>query len=390
MDRNRAALVVDDDDFVRSLLLRQLAALGFTRVDGADSVSAACQRLASAERYDVVLCDLVMPGADGVELLREIATLQAGAALLLVSRADHKTLRSVEELARGRGLWVLGALRKPVALPDLRGLLMRLAGGAPARAPSAGAIDPAELDAALRAGAIQAYVQPKVGVRDRALVGVEALARWPRAGAPPVSPEVFVAVAERHGLIDALTENVARQALQACGAWKRDGLCTRVAINVAMVSLSRLQLPETLAALAAASGVEPWQVTVEVTESGVMADPVTALDVLTRLRLRGFELAIDDFGAGYSSLKQLQRVPFNELKVDMSFVRPMLEDREARHIVESSVRLARELGLRSVAEGVESEGHLVQLEQIGCDVAQGFFIARPLPAAQLPAWARSR
>jgi EAL domain-containing protein (putative c-di-GMP-specific phosphodiesterase class I)/FixJ family two-component response regulator len=392
MHRNEAALVVDDDDFVRRLLIRQLTSLGFTRVEGAANGATARAHLAGAERLGLVICDLVMPDVDGVELIREIAQLQPQAPVVLVSRMDPKMLRSVEALARERALWILGALQKPVRIDQLQALVAQIAAGPPRARVVAEAVQvgPDELRAALEAGAIEAWVQPKVAVADGALAGVEALARWPRPGQPAVPPDVFIAVAEQHGLIDALTETMLRQALQACGDWERGGLRTHVSVNIAVASLNRLRLPETITGLAAGYGVEPQQVTIEVTESGVMADPVMALDILTRLRLRGFALSIDDFGAGYSSLKQLRRVPFTELKIDMSFVRPMLEDEEAARIVQSSVRLAQELELTSVAEGVESARHLERLRAFGCDVAQGYFIARPFPAAQLPEWARAR
>jgi EAL domain-containing protein (putative c-di-GMP-specific phosphodiesterase class I) len=244
----------------------------------------------------------------------------------------------------------------------------------------------AELRSALRNEEIKLYLQPQLDARDGSLHGVEALARWISPVHGVVPPTCFIELAEQNGLIDELTESILGKSLAACGGWNRAGLRTRISVNTPISSMCSLVLPDTIAALCQRRGLEPQQLTLEITESGLMQDPVRALDVLTRLRLRGVDLAIDDFGCGYSSLQQLKRMPFNELKIDCSFVMSMLRDAESRGIVKSSLNLCRELGLRSVAEGVESAAHWDALLELDCDMVQGYHIARPFPAEQMLEW----
>lgn len=384
-----AVLLVDDDDFVRSLLARQLAGLGTAVVTQAGGGASALAMLHERGPFHLVICDLQMPGMDGVEFLRHLALAQPGVAVVLISTQERKVRQLVDELVRARGLHLLGSLAKPVATSDLRELLAaldqapRTAGAQPLPDVSAD-----ELREALAAGEIDVHVQPKVEVRTRRLVGVEALARWIRPDGRCIFPERFIPVAEATGLIDPLTDTVVRKAFESCGEWARGGLVTGIAVNASTATLQRLDLPELMTDMAVACSVEPRQVIVEITESGVLQEGALSLDVLTRLRLRGFTLSIDDFGLGYSSLQQVQRLPFSELKIDRSFVAGLLTNPESARIVESTLLLARNLGLKVTAEGVETEPQLLRLAELGCDYAQGYFIARPFPRAELPAWAR--
>lgn len=382
------ALIIDDDVFVGRTVAGQLRSAGLDDVVVvADGHEAVCL-LNENRPFSLIISDLSMPKFDGVQIMRLIAARQTQAAVLFMSGAGGKLLASVEDLARSRGLHVVGAWPKPLRMDDLRRVVAELGsgrGGIAAKAVAAAAT-PSELRAALKNEEIQVYVQPQLDARSGALHGVEALARWNSPVHGWVSPAYFIELADLNDLIDELTESMLTNSLAACGAWQRGGLRTRISVNAPISSMCNLVLPDTIVALAARRGLETDQLTLEITESGMMRDPVRALDVLTRLRLRGADLAIDDFGCGYSSLQQLKRMPFNELKIDCSFVMSMLKDSEARSIVKSSLELCRELGLRSVAEGVESAAHWDALAKMGCDVVQGFYIARPFPASKLPAW----
>jgi len=383
----QTALVVEDDAFVCHALSRQLSALGVgTVVTAADGLEAV-RLLRNSATFALVVCDLCLPGADGVELVRELARSQPRAALLLISSKDRKVLSAVSGVARAHRLNLLGALEKPVTTEALRGLLRQTAPSELASVPrSPPAFTPADLRDAIVRGEINIHVQPKLHAISGELVGVEALARWFSPACGLVPPGAFIKVAERHDLIDDFTDLVLDRSLAACGAWKRQGLDTCVAVNMPVSSAQRLDLPERIESIAAGHGVRPEQLIVEITESGLAEDPRKALDVLSRLRLHGVSLALDDFGCGYSSMQQLKDLPFDRLKIDQAFVRAAIDDPEMRSIVKASIQLAGELGLQTVAEGVESRELWDLMIGMGCDLVQGYFIARPFAADRLPAW----
>ena len=247
-----------------------------------------------------------------------------------------------------------------------------------------------ELRAALDAGEIDIYAQPKLGLRSGRLAGAEALARWLKPDGRVLPPAAFVPLAERSGLADALTQQVVRRALAAQHSWREQGLDIPISVNLPIDSLDHLDLPEQLGAELARYGTEPDRLILEITESGVMKDLARSLDVVTRLRLRGYRLSIDDFGTGYSSLEQLKRFPFSELKIDRAFVDGAAGDPSLRSIAESSIRLARDLHLKTCAEGVETEADYELMRELGCELVQGYYVARPMPAPELPRWALAR
>lgn len=391
---SRSVLVIDDDEFVCAVLSRQLAGLG-ARVSTAHDGDSARQALRQQGAFDIVLCDLKMPGVDGIELLRSFAVAHGETALVLMSSCDAKTLAAAEQLARARELPLLGCVAKPIGAHTLKALLQRFAerASAPAAAAPRPAADPVSaeaLGAAIAAGQIDVYIQPKVDIGTGLLAGAEALARWLKPDGSVVMPDAFLGVAERAGLMDALTDLVLRQALGACGAWQAQGLRTSIAINLAASCLERLDLPERIAAEAERHGVSPDQIILEVTETGMMKDLARSLDVVTRLRLRGFRLAVDDFGVGYSSLERLRHFPFTELKLDRAFVDGAARNAQVRSIAESSIRLAHDLQLNTCAEGVETKADLEVMRALGCDLVQGYFLCRPMPKSQLPGWVTSQ
>jgi EAL domain-containing protein (putative c-di-GMP-specific phosphodiesterase class I) len=222
---------------------------------------------------------------------------------------------------------------------------------------------------------------------DGALIGVEALVRWQHPVDGLVYPGRFIAVAEAHSLIDGLTRAVLRQALAQSRRWRGTGLALRVAVNVSMDNLARLDFPEFVQSEILRHGVPPTDLLLEVTESRLMVDARASMDILTRLRLKQVGLSIDDFGTGHSSLAQLRDIPFDELKIDRGFVHGICDHATQRAIFTASLEMAHQLGMKVVAEGVEDRSHWDFVRAAGCDVAQGYFIARPMPADALAAWA---
>jgi EAL domain-containing protein (putative c-di-GMP-specific phosphodiesterase class I) len=234
------------------------------------------------------------------------------------------------------------------------------------------------------------YFQPKVALADRRVVGVECLARWEHPVYGPVTPEDFVAVAEHTGQIGQLTELVLRHGLRRAREWADEGRALGVAVNVSPRSLADTRWPDQLAALLHEYGVAPERLTLEIGEEALLGDQTRSLEALRRLRVLGVRLSIDDFGTGYSSLALLRRLPINEVKIDKLFVQGMATDTADLAIVRAVVDLARRFDLAVVAEGVESELTLAKLEEIGCDLGQGFLFSRPLPDERLDAWLAAR
>ena len=241
----------------------------------------------------------------------------------------------------------------------------------------------AELRRAIEQEQLVLYYQPKASLASGRVVGVEALVRWEHPERGLVPPNDFIPVAERTGLIKPLSRYVLRAAIRQCRDWNAEGRDLQVAVNLTIPDLLDLTLPDYIAGLLDETGVRPAQLELELTESTILADPFRVHQVLTRFDEMGIGLAIDDFGTGYSSFAYLKRLPVQTIKIDRSFVMGMCEDESDATIVRSTVDLARNLGLGVVAEGVESQEIWDALRAQGCSLAQGYFISRPVPAAEL-------
>jgi diguanylate cyclase (GGDEF)-like protein len=246
-----------------------------------------------------------------------------------------------------------------------------------------------ELRAAIHERALTLHYQPKVDFGTEGAVGVEALARWdhPRRGA--ISPVEFIELAEQSGLINPLTFYVLDRALEQMKDWLAKGLDLTVSVNLSLQSLLDLQLPAMVEDMLKKWEVPPAHLILEITESCMMSDPTRTMAILNTLNDMGVRLSIDDFGTGYSSLSYLKRLPVSELKIDKSFVMDMLADESNAVIVRSTIDLGRNLGLRVVAEGVASDAIYSTLVQLGCSLAQGFHISRPIPAEEIETWLRT-
>lgn len=381
-------LLLDDDTFSLKLLAFQLARAGcddVTAFERADAALAAIGAMASS--IDLVFCDLQMPGIDGVEFVRHLVALGYAGGLVLVSGEERRILQTVEKLAAAHRLRILGALSKPVSAVELAAVLERAA--ARPAPPKSAALEPCsadELRAALAGHELINHYQPKVDLASGAVVGVEALVRWLHPQHGLVYPDRFISTAEQHGLIGELTAGVLRGALRQTRRWMDAGIGLHMAVNVSMDNFGALDFPDYVAREAHAAGVPLTSLVLEVTESRLMADPLAPLDILTRLRLKHIGLAIDDFGTGHSSLAQLRDIPFDELKVDRGFIHGAHSDPSLRAIVDASLGMARQMGIRTVAEGVEDAQDWRYVRAAGCDIAQGYFLAKPMPGEQIAAW----
>ncbi len=347
------------------------------------------------EAGSVMVLDLHMPEMDGIEVMRRLAQMRNPPALILISGHDAGVLRSAEKLCRAHGLEVIGSFRKPLSLDTLLQLFEQHIPDANRLKQNSshlveGEITLIALQQAIRNEQLVLHFQPQIEIATGILSGIEALVRWQHPEQGLIYPDRFIPLAEQNGLMAELTHWVIDKTVKQEQQWQDADLTTTVSVNISALDITGLMLPEQLAELLKNNELAPTRLTLEITESALMGELVTSLDILTRLRLKGISLSIDDFGTGYSSLSLLHRVPFTELKIDRSFVSNMHEDNEARAIVKTCILLGHELNMRVVAEGVENEEHFELLKQMGCDLAQGYFIARPMPGSELMAWAKTK
>jgi EAL domain-containing protein (putative c-di-GMP-specific phosphodiesterase class I)/CheY-like chemotaxis protein len=382
-------LLLDDDGFMLRLLVRMLAHMGHTNVLAFEDGPKALQELfAPSQPVDLIVLDINMPGMDGIEFIRRLAECRYEGSVVLASGENSRILDSVNRLLQLNNIATLGHLQKPIQPQTLEALLQRLiprrcGTGRPAATHTYGV---EELRSAIARGELVNFYQPKVSMNTGELVGAESLVRWQHPSDGLVFPDRFIPVAAQHGLMTELTRAVLPLAMRQVSAWSRSGRHVPVAVNVSMDDLRTLDFPDVAAAFAAELSIEPSMITLEVTEGQVMGQLSTALDVISRLRLRRFRLAIDDFGTGYSSLAQLRDLPFDELKIDRGFVHGACNDLTLRAICSASLRMAQQLQLHVVAEGIEDLSDWNLLRELGCDDAQGYYIARPMPAADLARW----
>jgi len=244
----------------------------------------------------------------------------------------------------------------------------------------------AELRRALERSELELYYQPKATFADGKVHSVEALLRWNHPERGLVPPDGFIPVAQQTGLIKPLTFYVVDEALRQCREWLDEGLRLAVAVNLSTRNLLDVEFPAQVEGLLERWDVDPGLLDFEITESTMLADPARTKQVLERLSAMGIRLSIDDYGTGYSSLAYLKRVPVDEIKIDRSFVMNMCDDEDDATIVRSTIDLGRNLGLEVVAEGVETEEVWSRLEKLGCTLAQGYYLSRPLPAAEFRTW----
>ncbi|HVL01396.1 MAG TPA: EAL domain-containing response regulator [Dongiaceae bacterium] len=387
---SQGVLVVDDSGTQRANIRACLQQFGIQRVhEAADGSSALhCFRHSSTPPAVVVL-DLELPGMDGIEVLQRLGEERHRPAIIVASAADEVLISAVATMVEALGVPLLGAFRKPVPAAALRAALAsfgRFDNGPLHGAAPITEIDPLELRQAIQAGQIQPFYQPKISLQQGTLAGLEALARWTDSQGRSIPPSRFIALAEQHGLIGELTLALLRQVLRDMGSWQQRGVQPPVAINLSATSLVDRNLAGDIIQQVQAMAVSSRQVTFEITESALVADLASALATISRLRLKGFGFSIDDYGTGFSSMQQLSRFPFTELKIDRTFVHGAPQREQLRTILQSAIDMGRRLGITTVAEGVETEAELHLLKAMGCRQAQGYLIARPMPAQQVADW----
>ncbi len=371
-----------------SLLVRTLEQLAFVQITACGSGRDALKEMDRPQGTpDLILLDLNMPEMDGVEFLRKLVDRRYTGALILVSGEDEQILQSVGKLVQAHRMTALGHARKPLQPKALEALIGKWQPAAGAKRRAGRAVFSAQdVRAAIANREFVNFYQPVVSVATGKLVGAEALVRWRHPAIGMVYPDQFIGIAESNGLISDLTRTVLDEALAQARQWRDAGLPLQVAVNVSTEDLASLDFPDVVARCASNAGLAPTDVMLEVTESRLMAMLVIALDVLNRLRLKRFRLSIDDFGTGHSSLAQLRDIPFDELKIDRGFVHGAGSDTKLRAIFNASLELGKQLQMQVVAEGTENRADWDFLRHSGCDRAQGYFIAKPMPGVEMIGW----
>jgi EAL domain-containing protein (putative c-di-GMP-specific phosphodiesterase class I)/CheY-like chemotaxis protein len=384
-------LVAEDHEFQRNALVWMLTGLGAHSIQQAGDGREALRLVNEpGNAIDVVISDLDMPGMDGMEFIRHLGQSGAQVSIILVSALEAKLLASIATMAGAYGMHVLGAVEKPLTpenLVQLIALHRRRSRMAVTTVSIPFALD--DLLTGLRNDEFEPYFQPKIELATGRVCGAEALARWKHPEHGIIDPKAFIKTLEDSGFIDELTWVVLRKSATACSAWRDAGIDAGVSVNLSVRSLAGVKFAERVVKLARARRIDPQQMMLEVTESAATIDVGRALENLARLRMNGFGLSIDDYGTGYSSLQQLSRIAFTELKIDQSFVTGAGRSESSRVMLESSLEMARRLKLTSVAEGVETSGDLDLLCSLRCDLAQGFYIAPAMPCDEWIDWAKN-
>ena len=394
IDPKTVVLIAEDGDFQRRTLARMLHGLGIVDVLEAANGHEALEIIRSAPRPpEIVFSDLDMPEMDGMAFIRCLGEAKSGMEVIIISALDPVLLGSVAKMANAYGVHLLGVIEKPVTRERLVQLLdyHRTADQTPQPVqPAPTVFGWQDIRAGIANREFEPFFQPKIEMVSGRVIGTEALARWRHPTHGIVAPYAFILELERHKDIDALTFLMLEKAAHSCRDWIATGFDLTVSVNLSLTSLADTSLADRIIACVKGAGLEPKRMVLEITETAAMTELAPALENLTRLRMHGFGLSIDDYGTGFASMQQLARVPFTELKIDQGFVTGCAQNRAARVIVDVSLALACGLGLKAVAEGIETQEDWDTLRAAGCDIAQGYFISRPLEEAAFLEFCRSR
>jgi EAL domain-containing protein (putative c-di-GMP-specific phosphodiesterase class I) len=339
------------------------------------------------------MLDLMMPKMDGVELLRLLGELKCKTGIVLMSGVGKRTLESAGQVAQALGLSIVGHLQKPFRLTELEEVFERHAepeATSDVKQTPKIVIEKEELQRAIKRVEFVLYYQPQIEIATGRVIGVEALVRWQHPERGLIFPDNFIGRMEELGLIDELGWFVMDRGMSEVAQFANgDGIAPMLSLNASVYSLHDLKFPDLLVSLAEKHGISPRGVTIEITESGLIKELSSTLDILTRLRMKQVQLSIDDFGTGYAMMQQLKNIPATELKIDKSFVLDMQVNESDRIMVLKTIELGHELGLQVIAEGVETQEQLDFLRLKGCDHAQGYLFSRPIPPKEMVNWLAS-
>lgn len=381
--RDINVLVVEDDSFQRGLIVEMLSSLGLTFIYEAANGQEALDLInKTTPKINLVFTDLKMPKMDGMEFLRYLGESYHDIEIVILSAMDEKLLSAVNRISDIYSLHLLGILKKPLSLKKMKSILSSSgrikAAEAPKSSPNNIDFSLEEILEGIRLKQFIPYFQPKVDLNTGLVIGAEALARWNHPTHGIVAPYAFIQKLENSKQIDELTFVMLKEAASLYETFLKKGHSIHIAVNLSLVSLNDPQIAQKITSTILENGGDPKHLTLEITESTAMTDAPIALENLARLSMNGFTLSIDDYGTGYSNLQQLTRIDFGELKIDRSLVHGFAENEAMQIIVASNIDMAHKLKIKCVAEGIETQQDWKQLRKMGCDVGQGYLIAKPM------------
>jgi len=378
MYENINRLLVVDSDRETTEAIRQVGdELEYALADASEPTD--FFRLVDEFRPTTIFLDLELRDCDAVEALHALAARACKATVVLIGMADSRVLAATRKIGENKGLTMADCIAKPIDLDEVRTTLTHLRR-------EDRRIQKDDIESALESEQFIAFYQPIVSIAESGgwvIDRLEALVRWHHPSLGIVMPDEFITQAEQCGLIGQLTEQVLKQTLQRMTEWQSAGFDLKCSINLPPSLVTDLEFPDRVAGAIAEHQIEPGRISLELTETATMQDESAAMDILTRLRVKGIGLSLDDFGTGYSSLTRLYQMPFEEMKIDRSLGMNVPRSREANTIVSSLIELAHNLGLKVCTEGVETRAGLDLLEVLNSDSCQGFFISRALPPAEI-------
>jgi len=387
MKSEQRILVIDDESDIGELITAIAKAMGF-HCEATTQAMSFLEKL--APDTNIVMLDLLMPGMDGIELLRLLGKRKCNANIILMSGVGKRTIESAQSYGQILGLSIVGQLQKPFRPSEVEEILRRIPSlelplvNHPSPPLS---IQKAEFQRALEHNEFVVYYQPQIDLEAGRVIGVEALVRWRHPERGLIYPDDFIGQMEKLGLIDELGWTVANRAMREIGLLS-DGAedPLSLSLNASVYSLRNLNFPDALVAIGQEHGVSAGKITIEITETGLIKELSRTLDTLTRLRMKKVKISVDDFGTGYATMKQFKNIPATELKIDKSFVQEMTSSQQDRIMVRKTIEMGHELAMNVVAEGVETPEQLNLLRSYGCDSAQGYLFSRPIPAIELGSW----
>ncbi|CCQ11293.1 diguanylate cyclase/phosphodiesterase (GGDEF & EAL domains) with PAS/PAC sensor(s) [Pseudoalteromonas luteoviolacea B = ATCC 29581] len=380
-------IVILDDDYQFLNLIRSVSEKSGFRVQTYDNPREFLSHEFGLD--DLIILDLSMPEIDGIEVLRELSKHHNVSKIVLSSGQDKGVVKAAEDLAKAMHLNHVGTFSKPIKISEYKAFLnesehLNTVGEIPdSSIEKATIVSEEDICKAIYTEQFIPFYQPQYSLATGKLYGFEVLARWMHPDHGLVPPNDFIPIAEQHNLINGITDIILSKSLTDLTFLKNHFNSTiTLSINISALSLNDPCFPEKMEGFCLNHQIEPKDVILEITESALMREVTTSLEILARLRMKGFGLSIDDFGTGYSSLSLLHKIPFTELKIDRSFVQDMFRDSDCHAIVETCIVLAKKLNMTVVAEGVETQDVFNALSDLECEHCQGYYLGKPASLEQ--------
>eukprot|EP00903_Cladosiphon_okamuranus_P003342 g3340.t1 len=381
----RNALIIDDDPLFQIVVSEGLIAGGVSYVDIASDGVAGMEKLVNARKsVDLIAVDLQMPNMTGVDVIRELARVSFKGAVIIISSEDSSLLRSVHNLAKLLGINILGTMRKPLDVEHLHRLIRKEVTEEDKKPKRV--ISREQVIEAMESNMLVPFYQPKVRLDDGSIAGFEVLTRMSGDDKTARAPVAYLEAIEKYGLSVEHLSSLITQSAKELMPWQHLLKEFKLSFNLTPLAVQDSGLPDRLRAIVTSAGLQPENVTFEITENHLLECTAESLEVLSLMRLYGFDLSIDDFGTGATSIEQLRTFPFSELKIDGRFMLSWSDDEFSRLTVQTSAKLAGILGMNVVAEGVETADAIQFARQSGATEVQGFHFARAMDASQILVW----